>query len=93
MHAVIGTVEIDTDRAEEANDLLLGFSVPNAKNAAGFVSGTWCRSADGTRAQSMLLFESETTAQAAAARLAQGPPPGAPVRVASVDTFEVVAQA
>jgi hypothetical protein len=93
MQAVIGTVEIDAHRADEAFDLLNSFAVSNAKQAPGFISGMWCRSADGTRGHSVVLFESEATAKAAAERLAQGPPPGAPVRVVSADVFEVLAQA
>ena len=92
MHAVIGTVEIDIDRAEEALGLLSGFAVPNAKHAPGFISGTWCRSVDGSRAHSLVLFESEAAARGAAERLAQGPPPGAPVRFVSADVCEVLAQ-
>ena len=93
MHAVIGTVEIDATRAAEASELLNGFAVPNATQAPGFISGTWCRSADGTLGHSVVLFESEAAAKAAAGRLAQAPPPGAPVRVVSTDVFEVLAQA
>ena len=93
MHAVIGTVEIDAGRADEAAQLLASFAVPNAQQAPGFVSGTWCRSADGTRGHSVVLFDSEATARAAAERAAQGPPPGAPVRFVSADVFEVLAQA
>jgi hypothetical protein len=93
MHAVIGTIEIDENRADEATELLNSFAVPNAKQAPGFISGTWYRSADGTRGHSVVLFESEATAKAAAERVAQGPPPGAPVRLVSTDVFEVLAQA
>ena len=93
MHAVIGNVEIDSNRADEAAELLEGFAVPNARQAPGFIRGTWCRSADGTRGHSVVVFESESTATAAAARFAQGPPPGAPVRFVSVDVFEVLTQA
>lgn len=63
MHAVIGTVEIDANRADEAIGLLTSFTVPNAKQAPGFISGTWCRSADGTRGSSVVLFESEATGE------------------------------
>jgi hypothetical protein len=93
MHAVIGTVEIDSARSDEAIELLSNFAVPNAKQAPGFISGTWCRSADGTSGHSLVLFESESTAKADAARFAQGPPPGAPVRFVSADVLEVLAQA
>jgi hypothetical protein len=51
------------------------------KQAAGFVSGTWARSEDGTHGQSLLLFESQEAAKAAVERAAAGPPPGAPVTV------------
>jgi hypothetical protein len=93
MHAVIGTVEIDATRTDEAIDLLNNLAVPSAKRAAGFIRGTWCRSANQTRGHSIVLFESEATARAAAERLAQRPPPGAPVRFVSADVFEVLAQA
>jgi hypothetical protein len=93
MPTVIGTIDIDAHRADEAMKLLNSFAVPNAKQAPGFINGTWCRSKDGTRAHSVVLFENEATAKAAAARLAQGPPPGAPVRFVSADVFEVLAQA
>lgn len=93
MHAVIGKVEIDSAKGEEAAELLNTFTVPNTKQLAGFISGTWCRAADGTYGQSILLFENEATAKAAAERIAQGPPPGAPVRFVSADVLEVLAQA
>ena len=79
MYAVFGKVEIDSSRADEATELLNNYTVPMVKQAPGFVSGTWARSDDGTRGQSVLLFESEETAKAAAERAPTGPPPGAPV--------------
>lgn len=93
MHAVIGRVDIDSTRTDEAVELLNTFTVPNAKQAPGFISGTWCRSADGTSGLSLLLFEDEEAAKAAAGRIAQGPPAGAPVRFVSADVLEVLAQA
>jgi hypothetical protein len=91
MHAVIGTVEIDAQRIEEAIDLLTRIAIPDAKHAPGFVSGTWYRSADDTRGHSVVLFDSDANARAAAKHLAQAPPPGTPVRFVSVDVFEVEA--
>jgi hypothetical protein len=93
MHAVFGRVEIDASRADEATELLNNYTLPMVKQAPGFVSGTWARSEDGTRGQSLILFESEETAQAAAERAATGPPPGAPVTFVSAEVFEVLAQA
>ena len=93
MHAVIGRVEIDSSRADEATELLNNYTVPMVKQAPGFVSGTWARSEDGTHGQSLILFESEEAAKAAAERAAAGPPPGGPVTFVSADVFEVLAQA
>ena len=93
MYAVLGKVQIDSTRADEAADLLNNYTVPMVKQAAGFVSGTWARSADGTHGQSLIIFESEEAAKAAAERAAAGPPPGGPVTFVSADVFEVLAQA
>ena len=93
MYAVIGRVAIDSSRADEAADLLNNYTVPMVKQAPGFVSGTWARSEDGTRGQSLILFETEEAAKAAAERAATGPPPGSAVTFASAEVFEVLAQA
>lgn len=93
MHAMVGEVEIDASRADEARELLQAFTVPTAKSQPGFISGTWVRALDGKRGRSILLFESEATARACAEVAAQGPPPGAPVKVISMEVYEVMAQA
>ncbi|MFN2556076.1 MAG: antibiotic biosynthesis monooxygenase [Nitriliruptorales bacterium] len=93
MHALMGASQIDPGRASEAEALLNDRFVPLVKQMPGFISGTWARSADGTQARSMILFESEEEAKAAAKLVANGPPPGAPVIFLSVDVLEVVAQA
>ena len=93
MYAVIGRVEIESSRADEATELLNNYTVPMVKQAPGFVSGTWARSADGMHGQSLILFQSEEAAKAAAERAAAGPPPGGPVTFVSADVFEVLAQA
>jgi len=93
MHGVVVTVEIDAQRADEAQEVLNTFTVPNAKQTPGFVSGTWMRSSDGTNGRGVVLLESEEAATAMAGLAAQGPPEGAPVKVVSVDVFEVLAQA
>lgn len=93
MHGVVVTVEIDATRADEARDLLNTFTVPTVKQVPGFISGTWMRSADGTRGQGVVLLESENTANAMAGQAAQGPPEGAPVKFVSAEVFEVLAQA
>lgn len=92
MHAVIGQVKIDQSREEEARKMLREITVPRVKAMAGFVAATWLRAKD-DRGTSVLLFESEEAAQAAAEQVRQGPPPGGPVTFVSADIFEVLAQA
>jgi len=93
MHALVITVGIDADRADQATAMLHDQVVPDVKATPGFVSGTWARSEDGTRGHSVVLFESEDTAQAALAQAKQGPPPEAPVKILYAEVYEVLAQA
>ena len=93
MHAVVGQVKIDPSREEELSKALSEIVVPTAKQMAGFVGGTWCRALQDDRGISVLLFESEQAASAAAEQMRQGPPPGTPATFVSADVFEVVAQA
>jgi Antibiotic biosynthesis monooxygenase len=93
MHAVIGQVKIDQSREDEARKTLQEVVVPTAKAMAGFVAGTWCRALQDDRGISVLLFESEQAARAAAEQMRQGPPPGTPATFVSADVFEVVAEA
>jgi hypothetical protein len=92
MHAVVGRVQIDSGRADEARELLNTFTIPTVKQQPGFISGTWLRSSDGTSGTSVVLVDSEEAATALAGRMAQGPPAGAPVTFVSADVFEVLAQ-
>ena len=93
MYVLMGKVEIDLSRADEATELLNNYTVPMVKQAPGFVSGTWARSADGMHGRSVILFDSEEAAKAAADRAASGPPQGGPVTFVSAEVFEVLAQA
>jgi Antibiotic biosynthesis monooxygenase len=93
MHAVIGQVKIDPSREGEVRTALSEVVVPTAKAMPGFVGGTWSRSVQDDRGISLLLFESEEAARAAAEQMRQGPPPGTPATFVSADVFEVVAQA
>ena len=93
MHALVITVGIDPDKADEATAMLHNQVVPDVKATPGFVSGTWARSADGTNGHSVVLFENEEAAKAALAQAKQGPPPGAPVKMLYAELYEVLAQA
>ena len=93
MHALLVQLEIDPARSDEAMKFLHEVAVPMIRQGAGFVSGTWMRSQDGRHTRSLILYESEQTAKAAATRAAEGPPPGAPTKFVSGEVFEVMAQA
>jgi len=93
MHAVVGRVKIDTGREDEARKFLHEFVVPSAKGLAGFAGGYWTRALDEDTGSSLVLFDSEENARAAAAQMAEGPPPGGPVSFMSATVCEVLAQA
>ena len=93
MHALLVQLEIDRSRADEAIEFLHNVAVPMIRQGAGFVSGTWLRSLDGGATRSLILYEDEPAATAAAERASQGPPPGAPTQFVSAEVFEVMAQA
>ncbi|HEV8575333.1 MAG TPA: antibiotic biosynthesis monooxygenase [Dehalococcoidia bacterium] len=93
MHAVVGQVKIDQSREDEARKTLGEIVVHTARAMPGFVGGTWCRALEDARGVSVLLFESEQAARAAAEQMREGPPPGTPATFVSADVFEVVAQA
>jgi hypothetical protein len=93
VHAVVGQVKVDTSREEEARKLLDGMVLPTSKAMAGFQGGYWARALGSDSGHSLLLFDSEENARAAAARMAEGPPPGAPTTLVSATVCEVVAQA
>lgn len=93
MHGLLVELEIDPDRAEEAIGFLQNVAIPMIKEGEGFVRGTWMRSIDGRHTRSLILYEDEAAANAAADRARQGPPPSAPTRLVSAEVFEVMAEA
>src|SRR5438067_4631351 len=66
MHAVVVRVRIDPARAEEAEADVRDRVAPAVKQVPGATAGYWARSEDGTNGTSMVVFESEETARAAA---------------------------
>jgi hypothetical protein len=93
MHGLLVELEFDGARTDEAIPFLHNVVVPMVKQGAGFVSGTWMRSLDGMHTRSLILYDDEHSANDAADRARQGPPPGAPTRLVSAEVFEVMAQA
>jgi heme-degrading monooxygenase HmoA len=91
VHAIVANATIhDFDRARKA---LVEQGVPGVSQAPGFVAGYWTRSED-NRGLSMVVFESEDAARAAAEQLqSQGPPDPEAVTIENVEVREVVAHA
>ena len=89
MYAVV--VKVSISDAEAAQKGLEETVVPRVSQAPGFVAGYWTRSDDRSNGQSMLVFESQEAAQAAADRLGSHMPEG--VTLEGKEVREVVASA
>lgn len=89
MHAVV--VRVSISDVESAQKGLEETVVPRVSQAPGFVAGYWTRSDDGSNGQSMIVFESEDAARAAAERLGAHMPDG--VTMDGAEVREVVASA
>lgn len=92
MHAVFVVSEIDPSRRPEAETMLKTRIAPQIKQAPGFVSGTWARSADGKEGRSIVVFESEEAARATLASVMAGIPPTGPVKILTTSVLEVIHQ-
>ena len=89
MYAVVGTAKLDANRRDEAVAVAKGI-LANVSQAAGFVSGVFTRSTDGTAGRSMIVFESEEAARAVAEKAQSMIPEGGPTEIVSLEIFEVV---
>ena len=92
MYAVIGTANLDPDRADEAVEVARNI-LENLSQAPGFVSGAFSRSPDSTAGRSMMIFETEEAARAVAENAPKMIPADGPTEVVSLEVYEVVAQA
>lgn len=88
MHAVV--VDVSISNFEQARKELDENVVPGISQAPGFVSGVWVR-LDGDKGRSIVIFESEEGANAAAGRVRAMARAG--VTVDGVSVGEVVARA
>ncbi len=91
MHAVIVTATIEPGHAQEVQAQLEATVLPRVKETPGLVTGYWTRSDDGQRGLSVVLFESEQAARAAA-ELPRSMPPRDFVTIDSVEVREVIAE-
>jgi hypothetical protein len=89
MHAVVVNVTIHD--GPTATTMLREEVVPRVKEAPGLVGAYWARSDEG-KGGSMIVFDSEENARAAAEMVQQGPPANSDaVTIDSVEVREVVA--
>jgi len=90
MHAVV--VRSTLHDFDEARKVLREEAIPRVSQAPGFVAAQWVR-LDETTGTSMLTFESEEAARAAADMLRTNPPGGSAITINSVEIGEVVERA
>jgi hypothetical protein len=90
MHAVV--VRSTLHDFEQARQVLREEGIPRLSQAPGFVAAQWVR-LDETTGTSMLTFESEDAARAAADMLRTNPPGGSAITINSVEIGEVVERA
>ena len=86
MHAVVTNVTVHD--FEKARAFLEHEVVPRVSQAPGLVAGYWSRSQEGN-GTSLIVFESEEAARAAAGQIQ--PPPGDVATIDSVEVRDVVA--
>jgi hypothetical protein len=91
MHAVVVKVRIED--LETARKHLQERVVPRASQAPGFVAGYWTRSADGGDGLSMVLFDSEDSANTAVEMVRAAAEENEGVSLEGVEVREVVANA
>ena len=87
MHAIV--VRSTLHDVEQARRTLHEEGIPRVSQAPGFVSAQWVM-LDETTGTSMLTFESEEAAKAAAEMLKANPPGGDAITIDSVELGEVV---
>lgn len=90
MHAVV--VRSTLHDAEQAMKTLKAEGIPRLQQAPGFVSGQWVR-LDESTGTSMLTFESEEQARAAAEMLRTNPPGGDAITINDIQVGQVVERA
>lgn len=89
MYAMVGSANLDPDRAEEAVEMAKNI-LENLSQAPGFVSGAFTRSPDGTAGRSMVIFETEEAARAVAENASSMIPADGPTELDSLEVYEVV---
>ncbi len=92
MHAVFVTVDVSSSDPVQGPKHLRENVIPGVKQAPGFQYGTWLSSENG-KGMSLVVFDSEEHASAAAQMVQPGSNPGPGVTVESCEVREVLASA
>jgi hypothetical protein len=92
MFGLVVEVAIEAGRTADAEKMLSEMVVPMVKATPGFVSGTWLQSDDGLSGTTVLIFDTEESARAAAAT-APRPPEGSGVTATRFEAMRIAAQA
>jgi hypothetical protein len=90
MHAVVGRSTVHDK--EKGRAFLKEHVIPRVSQAPGFVGAFWVALDDNTGA-SILAFETEEGAKAAAEQIKSNPPPGDAVTINTIQLGEVVGRA
>ena len=90
MYAMVGTSKLNFENPDDAGQMANGI-LSSLSSAAGFVTGTFARSTDGNHGRSMVVFDTEEHAKAAAETARANIPSGGPVELVSLEVYEVVA--
>ena len=91
MHAVVVKVSIQDEEPSRKN--LRENIVPGVSQAPGFVAGYWVKLEGGDEGNSVIVFESEDAARAAAGQVREGVASAPGVTLKDVSVGEVVANA
>jgi hypothetical protein len=92
MYGIVIDVKVHQNREQEARDMLNNMVVPRARTHQGIVAGYWFRETNSDILRTIQLYDTEANALVTAERIrSQGPPPGAPITLVSVSTYEVIA--
>jgi len=94
MYAVITEIVMDPERQDDVRQFLRESREPMVSVQEGFIRGVWLHSLGEPTGCGVMLFDSEADAMASAERArAQEHPADAPLRLARVEVFEVIAEA
>ena len=92
MYATVVKVTIAAGQVDAAQQVLREQIVPRISQSPGFVKGFWTTAADGTNGLSLIVWDSQQSADNGAKMIGENPmPPG--VTFNNVEVREVVAEA